>query len=373
MLNRALQSLKRGPVTVFTQIRTSTKRAAGSRTSMKDSAGRRLGPKKYEGQVVKPGEIIMRQRGTKFYPGEHVGIGKDHTIYALEPGFVRYYLDPFHPKRKFIGVALKKDAVLPTPHFAPRARRFGHVLLDNRKAATKEEQSLTRKQYLAKDQIMEELEKRENNRELLKKSYDRFLKEELNLDLPDQELGLEYLVRLRSCLKNGFTPEEAQFYAKRYLEICSRLAGKREGWDADVLQTKIATVEQIAKTLNSSVCFSNKFDLIKYLSPEEKVAAKEQLVKDLEAMSQSLSNKKDLKAIRDRFADACNYLTLSEEVHLRRTFLKPVRSESESVSLPEQQQKKKKKGDNIVFTRFNYEKGSPETIERARADYLAKL
>ena len=55
---------------VFLQVRNATKRAAGSRTSMKDSAGRRLGPKKYEGQDVSTGEIIMRQRGTKFYPGE---------------------------------------------------------------------------------------------------------------------------------------------------------------------------------------------------------------------------------------------------------------------------------------------------------------
>lgn len=74
----------------------------------------------------------MRQRGTKFYPGENVGIGKDHSIFALEPGVVRYYLDPFHPKRKFIGVALRRDLKLPSPHFEPTVRRFGRFELTNK-------------------------------------------------------------------------------------------------------------------------------------------------------------------------------------------------------------------------------------------------
>ena len=93
------------------QIRTATKRVSGSKTSNKDSAGRRLGPKVHEGHPVKPGQIIMRQRGTKIHPGENVRIGVDHTIYAVEPGFVRFYFDPFHPLRKYVGVALKKDKI----------------------------------------------------------------------------------------------------------------------------------------------------------------------------------------------------------------------------------------------------------------------
>ena len=64
------------------------KKAGGSSRNGRDSAGRRLGVKKYGGELVRPGNIIVRQRGTKFYPGENVGIGKDHTLFALKEGKV---------------------------------------------------------------------------------------------------------------------------------------------------------------------------------------------------------------------------------------------------------------------------------------------
>ena len=65
-----------------------TKKAGGSSRNGRDSAGRRLGIKKYSGEFVLPGNIIVRQRGTKYYPGENVGIGRDHTIFALKEGKV---------------------------------------------------------------------------------------------------------------------------------------------------------------------------------------------------------------------------------------------------------------------------------------------
>ena len=67
-----------------------TKKAGGSSRNGRDSAGRRLGPKKSDGQHVVPGNIIIRQRGTKFNPGKNVGLGKDHTIYALIEGKVQF-------------------------------------------------------------------------------------------------------------------------------------------------------------------------------------------------------------------------------------------------------------------------------------------
>ncbi len=67
-----------------------TKKAGGSSRNGRDSAGRRLGAKKSDGQHVIPGNIIMRQRGTKFYPGVNVGLGKDHTIFALIEGKVEF-------------------------------------------------------------------------------------------------------------------------------------------------------------------------------------------------------------------------------------------------------------------------------------------
>ena len=64
------------------------KKAGGSSRNGRDSAGRRLGVKKFGGQVVISGNIIVRQRGTKFHPGTNVGIGKDHTIFAKKNGKV---------------------------------------------------------------------------------------------------------------------------------------------------------------------------------------------------------------------------------------------------------------------------------------------
>ena len=67
-----------------------TKKAGGSSRNGRDSAGRRLGVKKYGGQSVLSGNIIVRQRGTKFHPGTNVGIGKDHTIFATKNGKVAF-------------------------------------------------------------------------------------------------------------------------------------------------------------------------------------------------------------------------------------------------------------------------------------------
>ena len=67
-----------------------TKKAGGSSRNGRDSAGRRLGIKKYGGQIVIPGNIIARQRGTKWHPGSNVGLGKDHTIFSLIDGHVKF-------------------------------------------------------------------------------------------------------------------------------------------------------------------------------------------------------------------------------------------------------------------------------------------
>ncbi len=66
------------------------KKAGGSSRNGRDSAGRRLGVKKSGGQGVIPGNIIIRQRGTKYHPGDNVGIGKDHTIFATVAGRVSF-------------------------------------------------------------------------------------------------------------------------------------------------------------------------------------------------------------------------------------------------------------------------------------------
>ena len=66
------------------------KKAGGSSRNGRDSAGRRLGVKKFGGEVVIAGNILVRQRGTKYHPGTNVGIGKDHTLFALTDGQVSF-------------------------------------------------------------------------------------------------------------------------------------------------------------------------------------------------------------------------------------------------------------------------------------------
>ena len=66
------------------------KKGQGSTQNNRDSAGRRLGVKKFGGEVVIPGNIIIRQRGTKVHPGNGVGMGKDHTLFALVEGVVKF-------------------------------------------------------------------------------------------------------------------------------------------------------------------------------------------------------------------------------------------------------------------------------------------
>lgn len=66
------------------------KKAGGSSRNGRDSAGRRLGVKRSDGQEVRAGNIIIRQRGTKFKAGENIGVGKDHTLFALASGIVTF-------------------------------------------------------------------------------------------------------------------------------------------------------------------------------------------------------------------------------------------------------------------------------------------
>ena len=67
------------------------KKAGGSSRNGRDTAGRRLGVKKFGDEIVIPGNIIIRQRGTKYHPGRNVGLGKDHTIFATAEGRVQFH------------------------------------------------------------------------------------------------------------------------------------------------------------------------------------------------------------------------------------------------------------------------------------------
>lgn len=84
------------------------KKAGGSSRNGRDSAGRRLGVKKFGGQEVIGGNIIIRQRGTRVYPGVNVGMGKDHTLFALAEGRVRFHGGKLD--RKYVSVDVMAQA-----------------------------------------------------------------------------------------------------------------------------------------------------------------------------------------------------------------------------------------------------------------------
>lgn len=78
------------------------KKGQGSTQNNRDSAGRRLGVKKYGGETVRAGNIIIRQRGTKVHPGKNIGMGKDHTLFALVDGVVTF--ERYDKKRKQVSI-----------------------------------------------------------------------------------------------------------------------------------------------------------------------------------------------------------------------------------------------------------------------------
>ncbi|BGP38533.1 54S ribosomal protein L2 mitochondrial [Rhodotorula kratochvilovae] len=123
------------------QVRTATKRGGGSTKNGRNSIGKRLGIKKYGGQEVLAGNILVRQRGTTWHAGQHVGKGRDHTLFALVPGFVTFYRDTVRGKeRKLIGVVpTSRDERLPRDEAARgRSRFFGGVDLNGQYGAALE-------------------------------------------------------------------------------------------------------------------------------------------------------------------------------------------------------------------------------------------
>ena len=78
------------------------KKAGGRSRNGRDSEAKRLGVKRYGGQLVKAGNIIVRQRGTEFHPGDNVGMGKDHTLFALIDGTVKFTVKGEHKRRTVV-------------------------------------------------------------------------------------------------------------------------------------------------------------------------------------------------------------------------------------------------------------------------------
>ncbi|KAK6436631.1 54S ribosomal protein L2 mitochondrial [Oleoguttula sp. CCFEE 5521] len=127
-LESALSSLRIGTAAPAIDIgrRHASHQAQGRANKAKQGPGKRLGAKKTAGEYVVPGNILFKQRGTHWFPGDNCMMGRDHTIHAAQPGYVRYYRDPDrHPKRKYIGIVFEKEQQLPAPINAVRRRKLG--------------------------------------------------------------------------------------------------------------------------------------------------------------------------------------------------------------------------------------------------------
>ena len=94
------------------EARWASKKAGGSSKNNRDSPGQRLGVKKFGNEKVRPGNILVRQRGTKFHPGVNVGMGKDHTLWALTDGFVRFSENKVKG-RKYVSIVDKPRWIKP--------------------------------------------------------------------------------------------------------------------------------------------------------------------------------------------------------------------------------------------------------------------
>jgi large subunit ribosomal protein L27 len=340
----------------FTFVRTATKKAAGSRTSMKDSAGRRLGMKRSDGQPVKAGEIIYRQRGTKFYPGENTGIGKDHTIWASEPGYVRYYYDPFHPKRRLIGVALGTDEKLPTPHFAPRRRRLGYVPIENEKLAQRERERLSRKETLALPKVLEEVHARENRRLEKAVQMSTALSSFIS-DLGQDELktSSERLVKVSNYFAGGRTIAEARKFVDNAYVQDTRLSAEQKKISTEDAEAAIKDYLALSEKVDSVVSFSPDMTLCNAYTEAELVDMKEQALQSLKALSGNPLTEELKSQMMTLIQQPC--FDLSTRVKLRRRYTRSERpiliKDEESLT---EVQKLEKAGDGKIVKSWNYER-----------------
>ncbi|CAH6719959.1 54S ribosomal protein L2, mitochondrial [[Candida] jaroonii] len=328
--------------TSITQVRTATKRAAGSRTNKNDSAGRRLGPKVFEGNFVSPGQIIMRQRGTKIHPGENCGIGKDHTIFALEPGFVKFYYDPFHPLRKYVGVALKKDYTLPKDHFDPRLRRFGYVEITDEAEALKEESRMSRKEYLQQAELTKKKQMRAHHDQALSTTFQEQLSQFVELSDDEATLAIERLVNNYKLIRLDHSIEDAnqQSTFNYILSLKSLLANNK------ITQEELTTLKEkyikLAEKLDRDVTvdFSTK-QLTKYLNSEQRSALRNDIKEKLNGFKNKVISSEDKKHIEQLISTPLAFNKV-ERADLTSDYLPSV--------LPE----------SVEETVFDPEKGIPE-------------
>lgn len=120
------------PLELPLTIESAHKKGAGSTKNGRDSRGKRLGVKIYGDQAAQPGAIIIRQRGTKFHPGKNVGLGKDHTIFSLIDGLVKF--EKYGPDKKKVSVYPRVEQPENPNSFKARRREYFRLQRERKKA-----------------------------------------------------------------------------------------------------------------------------------------------------------------------------------------------------------------------------------------------
>ncbi|KAL7747245.1 54S ribosomal protein L2 mitochondrial [Sorochytrium milnesiophthora] len=190
----------RGSVSLFgLQRRWATKRSGGSTRNGRDSESKRLGVKKFGGEFAIPGNIIVRQRGTQFHAGPNVGMGRDHTLFALKPGKIHIYTayKVKHRPSGFYAAKPLRFVQIINPDTHPRAatidEQTGDLVIDYSQAVlengaickSKDSVRKLRKNGPAKDQSIEDFIPRVRRMELV----DQVVVEELKAESWRNRLG----------------------------------------------------------------------------------------------------------------------------------------------------------------------------------------
>lgn len=311
----------------------------------------------------------MRQRGTKVHPGENVDIGKDHTIFALEPGYVRFYLDPFHPLRKYVGVALKKDLALPTGHFEPRVRRFGYIPLEGAEAE-KEEAHMSRKEYLAQPELQRRAQKEADNAAKILATYTKIVLEklpELSAEqVHDGAARLQFIAaKLKANESEVLAAEQATYNHVFDLE----LAVARGEASASELAAQSEAYAKFAADFDAklSVDFAGK--IYATLSADELAASQKSVRAQLEEFKNKVLSDADKRAVHDLIATP-GVFSHGERLELKDTYLPSVLPETVPGTVVEVKGKKLPKGAVTVRT-FNAAEKTIDTVVRSKEAFLA--
>mgnify|MGYP001297245352 FL=1 len=359
----------RTPSGALVHVRTATKKVSGSKTNKNDSAGRRLGPKAYENHFVKTGQIIMRQRGTKIHPGENVGLGRDHTIFALEPGYVRFYLDPFHPLRKYVGVALRKDVQLPKPHFEPRLRRFGYIPLKSKQAEL-EEARMSRKEVLAQPELKRKAEELARDTSLKMAAFAAKIAEmDPSLSEANQTEGasrLLFITRKLACNEPlTYAREQATFNAVFALQLSHRRGEITEG----ELETKSKEYLAFVENFDAKISVDFAGEVHPYYSEEARNAKAEEIKNSLEEFSGKIIGEAEKSQIQSLISSAGIFGKEERQV-LTSKYLPKVLPETVPGTVVEAASSKKAPKNVVAVRTFDPQSRKVDTVLRTKDAFL---